>query len=194
MPAFRTLLATAIALFLAAPAFAQTTYRLVLDGEIDHLLDCWETTPQCSGPRDVQYAWGGILTVVVDTAADGSFTGPDLESVNFTGNVGSFTLSQLVADPFYAVTVTDGQVSSLQLHPFIDTLLDVSAWDDFSGLSVIYYGSGGHHYGGTSGTATLSPIPEPAPAALLLAGLAMGAALRRRQACANGQRGLTSNE
>lgn len=193
-PHFVLSAALVLTLGLAAPAFAQTTYRLVLDGEIDHLLNCWETTPQCSGPRDVQYAWGGILTVVVDSATDGTYTGPDLESVRMVGNVGSFLLASQQPDPFYTVTVTDGQVSSLQLHPFIDTLADVSAWDDFSGLSVIYYGSGGHHYGGTSGTATLSPIPEPAPAALLLAGLAMGAALRRRQACASGQRGLTSNE
>jgi hypothetical protein len=194
MPAFRILLSTIVALFMAAPASAQTTYRLALQGEIDHVLNCWETTPPCSGPRDLQYAWDGILTVVVDSAADGTYTGPDLESVRLVGNVGSFLLAQQQPDPFYRVTVTGGQVSSLQLHPFLDTLLDVSASEDFSGLSVIYYGSGGHHYGSTSGTATLSAIPEPAPVALLLAGLAMGAALRRRQACASGQRGLTSNE
>ena len=193
MPASRRLLSLIAALGLAAPALAQTTYHLAVTGEIDHEVNCWETVPLCSGPPQVQYAWTGTLTVVVDSAADGTYTGPGFESLSFAGNLGSFTAVPDDADPFYSVTITGGQVSSLDVRQFLDTAHDTTAWDDYSGLVASYYGSGGTHYGGTMGVGTLSPIPEPAPAALLLTGAFACAALRRRQACASGQRGFTSN-
>ena len=132
MPSSRIVLSSAFAfacaLGLAEPAFAQTTYRLALSGEVDHVVDCWESVPQCSGPHDIQYGWGGILTVVIDSAANGTYTGPDLESVTFAGNIGSFTLARQQPDRFYVATVTDGRVSSLELNPFLDNTPDTLAW------------------------------------------------------------------
>ncbi len=193
MPISRIALLLALATGLAGPAVAQTSYYLGVTGQIDHTVDCWETVPLCSGPPHVLYAWTGTLTIVVDSAADGTYMGPDFESLSFVGNIGNFTAIPNDGDPFYEVTITDGQVSSLEVRQFLETPHDTFAWDDYSGLVASYVGSGGTHYGGTVGMGILSPIPEPAPAALLLSGLAALAALRRRQACASGQRGFTSN-
>ena len=190
----RIVLVLGLAAGLAGPVRAETTYRLAVTGQIDHTVDCWESDPLCSGPPHVYSAWTGTVTIVVDSAADGTYQGPALESLAFVANIGSFSVTPFADDPAFSVTIVDGQVSSLDTLALVETPHDTSAFTHFGGLDAGYDATGGTHYGGTVATGTLSAIPEPAPAALLLVGLAAMAGLaRRRQACINGQRGLTSN-
>ncbi len=183
-----------LATVFAGPAFAQTSYNLAVTGQVDHTVNCWETTPMCSGPPHDFTPWVGTLTIVLDSAADGVYQGPDLESLSLVANVGSFAPITYDNDPSFEVTITGGKVSSVDAEVLVDSSLDTSAFDLFSGLTANYNGSGGTHYGPTIASGALAPIPEPAEATLLLGGLAgLVAWSRRRQACASGQRGLTSN-
>ena len=189
----RMLSLMSVALGLAGPALAQTTYRLAVTGEIDHTVDCWETVPLCSGPPHAYTPWSGLVTVVVDTTADGTYSGADFETLTFDANIGSFAIVPNDVDASMQVTIAGGQVSALDAFVAVDTPHDTSAFDFFHGLDASFDGTGGTHYGSTAATGTLSAIPEPATATLLLLGGFAGLAWsRRRQAWASGQRGLTS--
>ena len=184
----------AAALGLAGSALAQTSYHLGVTGEIDHTVDCWETTPLCSGPPHEYTPWTGTLTVVVDGAADGTYSGTDFESLAFAANIGGFAIVPNDVDPAFQVTIVGAGVTSLDLFVLLDGPHDTTAFEAFHGLAVGYADLGGTHYGGTVANGTLSPVPELRAAVLLLCALAALSALgRRRQACTSGQRGFTSN-
>ena len=194
MPSSRIALLLALMAGFAAPTVAQTSYELGVAGQIDHTVNCWETVPLCSGPPHVYTPWVGTVTIVVDSTADGTYQGPDLESLTFAANIGSFAVTPDADDPAFSVTIVDGRVSSLDVIALVETPRDTSAFTYFGGMDADYDDTGGTHYGATVATGTLAPIPEPGTAAMLLAGLvAFGASRRSRQTCASGQRGFTSN-
>ena len=133
----------------AGSAIAQTSYELGVAGQVDHTVNCWETVPLCSGPPQVDTPWVGTVTIVVDSPADGTYRGLDIESLTFVANIGSFAVTPDADDPAFSATIIDGQVSSLEALAPIETLLDASAFTRFDGLDADYDASGGTHYGGT---------------------------------------------
>ena len=179
------------ALLVAPPAHADATYDLVLTGLVEHTVDCWESVPLCSGPPTISYPWTGMLTVVVDSSADGTYTNAAFESLTLTSNVAGGTW-----DADFTVTVGGHRVTAVAGDLPVMTAHDEEAFIVFDGLDATFAGSGMHHYGPTTASGSLSPVPEARADLSLLFGLAALAtvALRRRgQACIKGQRGFTSN-
>ena len=152
--------------------------------------------------------WTGTVTVVVDGASDGSFSGATLESITLASNIALLDYAYLKGQslqPFYydpfdyvlvgpepgtSVTIANGELAGL-------ALVDDYAYATFvlSGMSATSTTvcrfelecQGAPEFYELSGslTARASTVPEPANAALLLAGTALAAwALRRRQRAA----------
>jgi hypothetical protein len=189
----RTLALLACGLLAQAGAQA-ATYVADLAGDALHITN--------NGNQD--FAWTGQVTVVVDGALDGTYTGATLESIALVTNVSAFDFTFLKGQtlvPYYytmydyilvgpeagaSVTIADGKLAGLDLT------------EDFPYANAVLSGMGaytatvckfdlecqgapdGYLLQGTF-TALAAPLPEPSGAALLLAGLAMaGAAVRRR--------------
>jgi hypothetical protein len=172
----------AAAAIFANSASADESYVLSVNGKGVHALDAYEC-PGTICPLDqqvVSFDWGGLLTVVVNSDAAGTFTGSQVVSLAFErsmGLVSSFSSQSLFGfsgPP--SVTVSDGEVTS------IDAYLPYSPYQKvtFSGLSVQYFEPSQHHYGSTTATAVLAPVPEPSTWLLLICGLAAIATTSRR--------------
>jgi len=157
-----------------------TTYWLDLRGRLDHSVNCWETRPLCSGPPFIDMDWRGRVTVVVDSPADGRYGDTDIVSLHLDANAGSFDAPRGFDFDGNWVTVTDGQVSGIWFPGFPVTALDSNAWITIEGLDAWYQAAGSYHVGSSYAEGTLTPIPEPASAVLLLAGVVACAGLARR--------------
>jgi hypothetical protein len=171
-------------------ARADATYLLTLSGTDEHTYPpCRLVFPHCG--ETVDLPWNGLLTIVIDSNADGTFGESDVTSFSFAVDPGRLVL------PFSpgSITVSDGRVTSVDIfnYPTGDF-----QFLHFAGLSVSYFSffdTG--HFGADFATGTLTAVPEPGGAALALCALACAGAARSRrgsraQASVNGQRGRTS--
>jgi hypothetical protein len=171
-------------------AFAKTTYRLELSGQAVHQLNCWEDPhfcdPNLPPPKDQVYAWTGYVDLAVASSGDGTFTDPDLLSVDFVANLAGFSVpgenppaSPERLWPFSgSVTILDGKVTSFNGSDYFDYFESPDLFIGFSGLSAHFTDPGGPHTGPTDAVGTLVMVPEPATWLLLLSGLPFLATLR----------------
>ncbi len=185
----QALFAAAFVAALAHPGAQGATYVANLDG----------SGGLATGTDVVPVPWTGQVTVVVDGAHDGTYTGATLESITVDTDVfdWSYTKGQtqvtweplpglflLVGpEPGASVSIADGRLGGVNLvyddESNVDTMsgLDVSA--ESCRIAACYGQPGNYSLSGT-----LTPIPEPWVSTLLLSGLGWGlaAALRRRAA------------
>ena len=134
------------------------------------------TSPEC--PHTVP--WLGTLTVQTRSAADGSYTEGTLPSVVLDSNFVSFATDGYATGnlfPAEPVVTIAGGVASLDMQ-FFDY-----PWSSFAanGSGASYESDPGTHGGMTSLSGTLLAVPEPAGAALAVAGLAVLGLVRRRR-------------
>lgn len=172
-----------LALLLAAclasgGARANATFQFALSGELAAQVGCGD--PSCTTPGEVVFPWTGKLTVVLDTAADGVYDNSDLVSFDLASTCCTFHEPAFTPLPFFAsFTVADGQLTSIDAVYYDPTYWDIVT--TFGGLSVSYFQPLIFFTPVTTGSAVLTPVPEPATWAMLVAALALAAALRRRQ-------------
>lgn len=150
------------------------TYLLRLDGVADHTPYCyWEPYFPCNGttPVHVQSEWTGLMTIVLDTSADGTFGGSDVTSMSLNANGGSFSFPIADYGYFAEISVLDGRVTSMDAGIPLNLPDDNFTVFGIRGLSAEFNDFGTHHYGSTYYAGTLTPIPEPDELALVVAGL-----------------------
>ncbi|MFL6663174.1 MAG: PEP-CTERM sorting domain-containing protein [Rhizobacter sp.] len=174
--------AVALAALLSCAAAAHadpTTYLLNLSGGGTHFLDAWECPGQRCDTGAIRFSWEGRVTVIVDSAGPGTFSGDHLLGLSLTtfepGFIEGFSRPVAFSPP--SVTVMDGHVTSIDID-----WAGLPEIFRFSGLTVGYSKEPTHHLGSTFASAVLTPIPEPASWALLAGGLAMLGAARARRA------------
>jgi hypothetical protein len=146
------------------------TYLLTLHGSGTHQLDAWECPGQICTSFAVGFTWDGIVTVVVDSTAPGTFTGTDFVSLAFApthGLIEGFSGHSFLTDP--SVTIAGGMVTDIEAQWAGSPPASVT----FAGLGVHIDRPPTHHFGSIRADAVLSPVPEPATFALLLGGLAV---------------------
>lgn len=139
--------------------------------------------------------WSGGLEVVTSSSADGTYSGEDLQLVDYHSNYDSFIYTAGSAPltgggfngpitegmaPGASVTILDGKVVSLDFT--YDTA--TGGYQTFSGLSLQDFNSAGIHYADTwSLQAVMTPVPEPTSGKTLLIGLAaLAGAVRIKRA------------
>jgi hypothetical protein len=165
---------------LAPNAQAVTSYAFTFNGTLSHFLDAWEcpglTCP--GGGAPVPLPWSGDVSVQVGDG-DGVFSGADVSSFSLRSGYQTYSSSALFTPPGavnFFVSVSGGipslggsfQVNPARLFSFAGTSMSVQQPPEF-------------HFGASSGTVALVPIPEPATYAILLGGLALLGAAGRRQ-------------
>lgn len=166
-------------------AFATTTYRLELSGQIDHQRSCWEDPNFCNPDlppvKDEIIPWRGYVDLIVAPAGDGTFADPDLLSVDFVSNWAAFAVPGPNPPPepdrlwpfFGSVTIVDGKVTSFNGSEYDFSASPPEQNVGFTGLTAYFHEPAGHHTGPTDGLATLLMVPEPSTWLLLLAGFAL---------------------
>ena len=168
---------------LAGTAHAET-YRLTLLGQAEHWPNCYWEHLNCTSGGPIYYPWKGLVEISVDASVDGTYTGTDLTSLTLTSNSGYFSFNQAqLAGEVMPTTVTLANQRVVAIDADLPT--DLSDDGDFAvldiiGLDVSYSDDGTHHYGWSSFNGTLTPIPEPVCASLMLGGLAMLSTLAAR--------------
>ena len=162
----------------AGSARADTTYLLTLQGTDQRYY------PPCRVPGQlppcdttVELPWTGTLDIVIDSGADGVYSGDDVLSFDFHTSAGSLTL------PYWpgSLTVAGGRVTSVDLTAFPGDDGDY----DFRGLHATYSRNfDAPHTGADFATGLLTAVPEPGSATLIACALAFGcaAAARSRRA------------
>lgn len=165
----------------AAGAHA-TTYQLALAGTVEHQLDCWENLALCDpslppviNPPVVDFPWTGVVTLVVDSAANGTFTGAGIVSLSLASSLGlaSFDATSDGLAFFShgktqdAAAIVNGRVASIDLSFFDPELQDIT----FSGLGVEFRRVHTTHLGPFDAQGALVNVPEPGAYAMLLLGL-----------------------
>ena len=158
-----------------------------------------------SNTGDEQVSWTGEVTVVVDGSQDGTFAGDTLESITLASNLALLDYSYLKGQtlaPFYytpfdyilvgpepgtSVTIADGRLTGFHLvddYPYAFFVLSGMTATTTTACRFDLECQGTPEFYGLTGTLTAraAAVPEPAGAALLLAGLALVAVTRRRPA------------
>lgn len=153
-------------------ARANASFTFEVSGTIDEKL---------YGPGgDYFYPWTGHLTVVLDTASDGTYTNADMVSFDLVSTSSSFHEPAFTPQPFEATFDVEGgkltAIDAVYYEPFSD------ATTTFSGLRISSYQPLGHSTPEAFGTGILTPVPELDPQAMLLVGLAVAIGTRFKQA------------
>jgi len=181
------LAATAAALaMISAGAQASSTFNLEIRGAGEY--GEYGMTPQPNGDPLWPVYWYGSLTVETSSRADGVYTGTDLLSIDYQSNYGS-TFSYLAGDgettdpdtgltqgmaPGASVTISGGRITSVDFH-YLAEWPGTGLFDGLqaSGSSISMGGEFTYnsHYTDAELSGTVTDVPEPASAALLLAGL-----------------------
>ena len=153
---------------------------------------------------DEQVGWTGQVTVVVDGAQDGTFAGDTLESITLASNLALLDYSYLKGQtlvPFYYtpfdyilvgpepgtfVTIADGRLTGFNLVDDYAYATFVLSGMTATTTTVCRFDlecQGPADFYGLTGTLTAraASVPEPASAALVLAGLALAAGVRPRR-------------
>ena len=140
---------------------------------------------------DYFYPWTGQLTVVLDTASDGTYANADMVSFDLVSTGSSFHQPAFTLLPFEATFNVEGgklnAIDAVYYEPFSD------ATTTFSGLRISSYEPLGHRTPETFGTGILTPVPESGPQAMLLVGLAVAIGTRFKRARAR-RAGVSSVE
>jgi hypothetical protein len=161
-------------LFAPANARANATFEFALSGELDAKL---------YGPGgDYFYPWTGALTIVLDSAADGTYGNDDMVSFDLVSTCSSFHQPRFTFLPFVAnFTVSGGKLTSIDAVYYDADIPDITT--TFHGLTVSYQQPIQHASPETVGTAVLTPlsVPEPAAVAMLVLGLAVAIGARQRR-------------
>ena len=163
-------------------ARADTSYLLGIQGGVDEryypVCRTIDQTPPCN--TTVELPWNGTLSIVLDSGADGVYTGNDVLAFDFLTSAGNLRLQSL---DFGSVTILDGQVSELSLGTPPD---DPAGVFDSVGLHVSFYRAyDAEHQGSDLAFGDLAPVPEPAGAPMIATALACACAwmaTRRRGA------------
>ena len=152
-----------------ASARADATFTFAVSGTFDQL--------NRAGP-DVFYPWTGHLVVVLDTGADGTYGNADLVSFDMASTNVTFLQPAPGPVPFFAsFTVAGGKLTSIDAVYYDESDPDIVT--RFGGLTAAYDAPQIFFTPPTTGTAVLTPIPEPGAGAMLLLGLALAGLSRR---------------
>jgi hypothetical protein len=157
-------------------ANAVASFEFSFSGTLVHILDAWECPNTiCPGypgpPPPVVSDWSGSITVVTSSGADGSYTGEEVLSIFQDSGLALHSaihfasLGPTATISNGALTLTGGGTAFVDYFP-------APVEYAFYGDHFTYEQPAIHHYGPTSGYATLTPIPEPGIHALMLVGLA----------------------
>jgi len=174
-------LALAVLVTALAPvgsAQANATYLLTLQGtDQRNYPPC--RIPDQAPPCDVtvDLPWTGLLSIVVDSNGDGVFSDQQVLSFSLQASVGSLSL------PFVpgSVTVVDGRVTSVDFNaPY--PMGDYSIWEHYIGLNAYFQDDyDAPHEMTDFASGSLTAVPEPASASLMLLALAWAAATTARR-------------
>lgn len=181
---------TMAALALSVPNVSAATFDIPFSGSI-YVWLTWggggtcgnpDTTDPCSYTQDVT----GTIELQSDTVVEGLNYGPGISAtIDF-----SWTPPELIGGPFSATSTSPYQftfeVVDGQLHAFnIDVDRSLTGYTlDASESAISFTSPGNHSYYLVSGVPSVPvalSVPEPANAALLLAGMATLALMRRRR-------------
>lgn len=170
------------------------TYPLELSGSIEHAeADCQDFPDLCN-PSSPAFTpefrqWSGVATLVVNSPADGTYTGDGIVSFSLSSNIGPLTdFSASSSDLANAldgnlrpspdkVSIANGSVASFDL-----TMFTPFQGIRFSGLDVTFISYAQRPPGQIDdfGVATLVSVPEPETFALMLLGVGALSYGRRR--------------
>lgn len=180
----KTLIALAAAAF-ALPAAAQSEFSFSYLGTTTHWIDQWEcpnTICAPGAPPVVVATWSGIFSIFTDASTDGLYAGDHLRI-----KIGETMLPRSANLPFPTgeglhATLASGRLSSMS-GSFANYVPNPDHYTT-DGTTYQWNAAAEHHYGPTTGSATLTPIspaPEPETWAMLAAGAAILAARRRNR-------------
>ena len=155
-------------LFGPVSARANAMFTFAVSGEFDQT--------NYGGP-DVFYPWTGHLTVVLDSGADGTYDNSGLVSFDMISTGVTFVQPAFDPIPFIAYfTVAGGKLTSISAVYYDVAVPDVVT--RFDGLTVRYDQPQIYFTPATTGTAVLTPVPEPGAGAMLLLGLVLAVMAR----------------
>ena len=175
----RVALAAMTLLFAAAgSARADASFLLGIQGTDERYYPVCrvpDQLPPCN--TTVYLPWNGTLHILLDSSADGVYTGTDVLAFDFSTSTGNLSLQSL--DEFDSVTIAGGQVSAISFG---------SVPEDSGTFSVVGLQAGFErdydilHEGSDVAWGVLSPVPEPGGASLIAWALAgVWLAIRKRR-------------
>ncbi len=173
---FGVALALALGL-VAAPesARATATWQFNVSGQLEQQSGCVDDS--CSAPGEHIWPWTGQLTVVLDSNADGVYDASAMVSFDFVSTCCSFLEPSFTPIPFDpSFTVQDGKLIAIDASYYDPTFPIVVT--SFDGLTVRYDQPLIYFTPETTGTATLTPVPESGTWAMLSCALVLAAAWR----------------
>ncbi len=178
----------------ATAAHASATVDATLSGSGTY----FDYFNQCTPAPDSPYclvSWSGDVSATLSSSADGTYTGASLQSLTFDSNwtVENFhagdtqtfyDFGPVGAQPGTSVTLSGGRITGIEFaYDDVDSHLTVDglsahAWSDCRDEECEAFSS--YDVAGTLTSGSAPAVPEPSNLFLLLAGLGLAAARRRR--------------